>query len=164
MSIEPNDIRITQYIFDELAVDERTAFEIEMREDSELQKLVRETQATIASLTSALDDESSVALTQEQRGKLEQAISHADASPVSVESPSSLSRSKKLISVIAVAASLMLIVSAVMFFKRPQQIAGVGSGRDTNNAISGEINETHRVSVNEEMDEDRALPKRYHGS
>ena len=158
MPIEPNDIRITQYIFDELTVDERTAFEMEMREDAELQNLVEETQATIASLTSSLDDESSVALTQEQRGKLEQAISHADASP------SSLSRSKKLISVIAVAASLMLIVSAVIFFKRPQQIARVGSDRDANNAISSEINDTHGVSAIEEKDGELALSKQDLGS
>ena len=112
MSSDSNDIRITQYVFNELDETEKLAFEAEMDQNPELRKLVEQTQTTVTSLKSDFQAEPAVSLTDEQREKITVGSGAADSPEVAPARPLSTS---SFVGILALAASLLLIVSLVLY-------------------------------------------------
>ena len=115
MSSDPNDIRITQYIFNELDEADKVAFEAEMEKNSQLRKLVDQTRDTVASLQSDFQAEPVVGLTDEQREKIEAGIETSDTADVTPATAAAGRPLKNILGPLALAASLLLIVSLTLF-------------------------------------------------
>jgi len=114
MSTDPHDIRITQYVFDELNDADKIAFETEMDQDPQLRQMVEETQATVGSLQAELQGEPVVGLTEQQRQAIEAGINNPGSVTPGSEQVTAPSTGKAL-AVMALAASLLLAVSVGIY-------------------------------------------------
>ena len=172
MSTDSHDIRITQYVFDELNAADKLAFETEMAQDAQLRQMVEETQATVGSLQADLQAEPVVGLTEKQR----QAIEAGIANPGSVapaNEPSSAPSPVKTLAILALAASLLLAVSVGIYrYSQPAAIQVARSnpatdssqqttnGRPTDQAINsldGKIDNS-ALAQDEEFSGEVAMP------
>lgn len=79
MSFDPDDKRITAFIFDELAADERTAFVAEMERTPELRQAVEETRQALDLLHAELADQPPLRLSDRQRESLTRTIDNGQA-------------------------------------------------------------------------------------
>jgi Ca-activated chloride channel family protein len=121
MANHSDDLRVTAYVFDELPVRERLAFEAEMEQSAELRQLVAETRDTVESLRGEMRAEEKLVLSPEQRNRVLAGLAGADAtaSPVGLSTASSGHRNGRakrrlwrwLGGVGAVAAAVVLMVS-----------------------------------------------------
>jgi len=114
MSTDPHDIRITQYVFDELNDADKIAFEAEMAQDAQLRQLVEETRATVGSLQADLATEPVAGLTEKQRQAIEAGINNPGSVTAAGEQVAAPSTGKAL-AVMALAASLLLAVSVGIY-------------------------------------------------
>ncbi len=114
MSFDPNDPRITAYVFGELSDAERAGFETEMQESDELRRAVDDTRHTLDTLTGELEGEPEIALSDRQREAVAQEI---DKTPsprpgADVVTPGTPGRPRsigRIVAIVAVAASLLLM-------------------------------------------------------
>ena len=140
MSTDPHDIRITQYVFDELNDADKIAFETEMAQYSQLRQMVEETQATVGSLQAELQEEPIVGLTEQQRQAIEAGINNPGSVTPGGEQVTAPSPGKTL-AVLALAASLLLAVSVGIYrYSQPAaiEVAAVDPRADSSQAITGD--------------------------
>jgi secreted protein with Ig-like and vWFA domain len=140
MSTDPHDIRITQYVFDELNDADKIAFETEMAQDPQLRQIVEETQATVGSLQADLEAEPVVGLTKQQRQAIEAGINNPGSVTPRGEQVTAPAPAKTL-AVLALAASLLLAVSVGIYrYSQPAatQVAVIDPTADSSQAITGD--------------------------
>lgn len=80
MTYDPQDPRITAYVFDELDAAERAAFENELQQSESLREAVRQVRETLAALTDDLAAEPFAGLAPERRARVDEAIKSATES------------------------------------------------------------------------------------
>ncbi|MEO2021105.1 MAG: hypothetical protein ABGX05_04705, partial [Pirellulaceae bacterium] len=140
MSTDPHDIRITQYVFDELNDADKIAFETEMEQDPQLRQLVEETQATVGSLQAELQGEPVVGLTEQQRQAIEAGITNPGSVTPGGEQVTAPSPGKTWVG-LALAASLLLAFSVGIYrYSQPAatQVAVMDPTADSRRAVTGD--------------------------
>ncbi len=116
MSFDPNDPRITAYLFGELEAAERQAFEADLENSAELRQLVDQTRRTLDVLAGELQNEPPVRLTDAQRALVTNQIdAAAGESPFQATSrPTprpSTAATRRVLGLAALAATLMVAAS-----------------------------------------------------
>jgi len=111
MSFDPNDPRITAYVFGELPEAERADFETELQESDDLCRAVDETRRTLETLAGELKVEPEVGLSDQQRETLSQEIekTHSAKPDADAVTPGRRRSVGRLVAIVAVAASLLLV-------------------------------------------------------
>ncbi len=137
MSFDPNDPRITAYIFSELDDQQRATFESELDQSEELRDAVQQTRAALEQLSSELQSEVQPVMSDAQRQNISQEIQRVSASDtkprptadVSVQGSATSSRRKW--AVLAVLAASLLVVCGVSYTHyqhgHAQRLAAVSS-------------------------------------
>ena len=119
MTFDPNDPRITAYVLAELDGDEKTTFEAEMSACDDLRQVVRDTRQTLDRLGRELASEPSAALSDKARQAVTREIDRVRGEaregppPVSVAPPVRRSGVRRILGVVAIAASLLVLVGLV---------------------------------------------------
>ena len=78
MTIDRNDPRWTEYVLDEMDLEERTAFEHEIESDPNAWRILEEVRESVVLLEGAFASESPVGLSQEQRQRIEETLAPAE--------------------------------------------------------------------------------------
>ena len=115
MSFDPNDPKITAYVFGELSDSEKSAFESEMESSEELRRAVDDTRQTVDALASELEVEPSMHLSDEQREAVSEQIDKSDADrtderKVSLAPKSRKTSSRWLVRICKISVSVVLVV------------------------------------------------------
>jgi Ca-activated chloride channel family protein len=119
MSFDPNDLRITSYLLDELRDEEVTAFEAEMEANEDLRKAIEGTRRVVDQLSHELRSEPLPALSAERRARVlgDMHAASGEAAPVTTQTlrPSGAASRRwwAASAVLAVAASLLLVCGLI---------------------------------------------------
>ncbi|MFP6604839.1 MAG: VWA domain-containing protein [Pirellulaceae bacterium] len=154
MSSDPSDVRITQYIFNELDEADKTAFEAELERNPELQKLVNDTRGTVTALQSDFQAEPVVGLSAEQRQKIELGIDNPSSAETGPDTARPAVPSRQLLFVLALAASLLLIVSVTVFgpWKGPARELAKNQQRHGQTSLETAMDDTLSNKLSSERD------------
>ncbi|MFP6670980.1 MAG: hypothetical protein VB857_06140, partial [Pirellulaceae bacterium] len=154
MSSDPSDVRITQYIFNELDEADKTAFEAELERNPELQKLVDDTRGTVTALQSDFQAEPVVGLSAEQRQKIELGIDNPSSAETGPDTARPAVPSRQLLFVLALAASLLLIVSVTVFgpWKGPARELAKNQQRHGQTSLETAMDDTLSNKLSSERD------------
>ena len=133
MSFDPNDPRITAYLFGELDGDQNAAFQSEMADSEPLRNLVEETRRTLDRLSSELKDEPEMAMSDAQRKSVAEEITKAHAPGLAggnvagAKAPQSRFSRHRVAAVVALAASLLIICGVAYSVHRQYQARQVAA-------------------------------------
>ncbi len=142
MSFDPNDPRITAYVFDELNEADRMAFEAEMQSSEDVRRAVDETRRALDVLAGELKDEPEIGLSDQQRQIVRREIDKTHAQPVETAAMAGRPRSFGRLAMLgAVAASLLLVCGLTSLWYIKMTSGGpsslfVAAGDESNNSAN----------------------------
>jgi Ca-activated chloride channel family protein len=132
MSFDPNDPRITAYVFGELDAEQRAVFESELNQSPDLRREVGDTQDVLQRLSRELQAEPTLALSDAQRASLAHQIQGTDCDtnkgPPSTTDPAAGSQrwltGRSIAALIAIAASWLVVGTLAYHYYQRETVSG----------------------------------------